>query len=189
MCGHCDVVKYLLSSGADINLRNKRGQSPLYIASEEGHCHVVKCLLSSCADINLRDEDGQSSLFVASSSGYYDIVLVLTAHGALREENVKAQYKTISKGTKDGEFLADSTTLLNTCGYPEEQISHSKEKQGEEKEAICVPKVQEGKEEKKVEKGELINIIKEKEAAIEKVEAFGDFLRTEKIQHPHCLLL
>jgi hypothetical protein len=37
--------------------------------------------------------------------------------------------------------------LLNPCGYPEEEISHSKEKQGEGKDAICVPKVQEGKEE------------------------------------------
>jgi hypothetical protein len=27
--------------------------------------------------------------------------------------------------------------------------------------------------------GELINIIKEKEATVEKVEAFGDFLRTD----------
>jgi hypothetical protein len=37
--------------------------------------------------------------------------------------------------------------LLNPCGYPEEEISHSKEKQGEEKDTICIPKVQEGKEE------------------------------------------
>ena len=35
------------------------------------------------------------------------------------------------------------------------------------------------KEQKKVEMGELINIIKEKEATVEKVEAFGDFLRTD----------
>ena len=41
---------------------------------------------------------------------------------------MKAQYITSYTGTKDDEFLADSTTLLNACGYPEEQISHSKEK-------------------------------------------------------------
>jgi ankyrin repeat protein len=39
----------LLSSGADINLGYKRGQSPLCIASMIGHCDVVKCLLSSGA--------------------------------------------------------------------------------------------------------------------------------------------
>jgi ankyrin repeat protein len=53
----------------------------------KGHCDVVKCFLSSGADFNLRDVGGQSPLIAASSSGYYDIVRLLTAHGALRDEN------------------------------------------------------------------------------------------------------
>jgi ankyrin repeat protein len=52
MIGHCDVVKCLLSSDADINLCDKRGQSPWLIASKKGKCDVVKCLLSSGANIN-----------------------------------------------------------------------------------------------------------------------------------------
>jgi ankyrin repeat protein len=128
--GRYDVVKCLLSSGADINLRNKRGQSQLFAASKRGHCDVVKCLLSSGADINLRDEGGQSPLFVATFAGYYDIVRLIEAHGALRKEIVE-----------------DSNAFLNTCGYPEEEIRHSIEKREEEKEAIYLPKVQEGKEE------------------------------------------
>ena len=209
--GLCDVVKYLFSSDADINLRDNRGQSALFVASEEGQCDVVKCLLSSDADINLNNEDGQSPLFVASSFGYYNIVILLTAHGALREENVKTQYKTISKRTNDSEIFADS----NPCGYPEEEIRHSTEKQEEEKEAIYILKVQEGKEETiltreqeemyrretkegndetiegrkeqtKVEKGELINPRKEKEATVEIddknssfMSVFCDFLHTD----------
>jgi ankyrin repeat protein len=53
--GHSDVVKCLLSSGADINLCDKQGNSPLLEASCEGHCDIVKCLLSSGADINYGD--------------------------------------------------------------------------------------------------------------------------------------
>jgi ankyrin repeat protein len=45
--GECDVVKSLLSSGADINLCDEDGKSPLYIASFNGECDVVECLLSS----------------------------------------------------------------------------------------------------------------------------------------------
>jgi hypothetical protein len=45
----------------------------------------------------------------------------------------------------DNEILADSNALLNTCGYPEEEINHSTEKREEEKEAIYLPKVQEGR--------------------------------------------
>jgi ankyrin repeat protein len=50
--GHCDVVKCLLSSDADINLCDDDGESPLLIASWKGKCDVVKCLLSSGAEIN-----------------------------------------------------------------------------------------------------------------------------------------
>ena len=42
---------------------------------------------------------------------------------------------------------SDRNALLNTCGYPEEEIRHSTEKRNEEKEANYLPKVQEGKEE------------------------------------------
>jgi hypothetical protein len=56
---------------------------------------------------------------------------------------VKLQH--ISDGTKDDESPVDSITLLNPCGYPE--ISHSKEKQKEKKEAIYVLIVEEEKEE------------------------------------------
>ena len=58
MFGEWDV-ECLLSSSANINLCDEDGQSPLYIASQEGKCDVVKCLLSSGANINLCDEDGQ----------------------------------------------------------------------------------------------------------------------------------
>jgi ankyrin repeat protein len=147
MVGHSDVVECLLGADADINLSDILGKSPLFAASMSGRYDVVKCLLCSGADINLCDINGQSPLLVASSSAHYTIVDLLTAHGALHEENVKAQYKTISKGTNDDEFPVDNTTLLSPCGYPEEEINHSTEKQEEEKEAINVPKIQEEKEE------------------------------------------
>ena len=95
---------------------DEQGQSPLYIASQKGGCDVLKCLHSSGADINLHDEDGLLPLFVASYSGHYDIVILLTAH------------KAISKRTKYNEFLVNIRKLLIPCGYPEEEISHSKEK-------------------------------------------------------------
>jgi hypothetical protein len=47
------VARCLLSS--EINLRDKRWQSPLSIASEYGRCDFFECLFSSRADINLYD--------------------------------------------------------------------------------------------------------------------------------------
>jgi hypothetical protein len=77
-----DVIKCLLSSGADINLYHKDGQSPLFIASMYGHCDVFRCLLSSVADISLRDKYGRSPLFIASKYGRCDGVQCLLSSGA-----------------------------------------------------------------------------------------------------------
>ena len=118
--GYSDVVECLLGADADINWVDILGQSPLFAASMSGHYDVVKCLLSSGADINLCDINEQSPLLVASSSAHCDIVILLTAH----EENVKAQYKTISKGTNDDKARLGNTTMLSPCGYPEEEINH-----------------------------------------------------------------
>jgi ankyrin repeat protein len=74
---HANIVKCLLSSGADINLCEILEKSPLYVASEKGHCDVVKCLLSSGADIKLSDKYGQSPLFPASYISQHHIVLAV----------------------------------------------------------------------------------------------------------------
>jgi ankyrin repeat protein len=112
-----------------------------------GHYDIALFLLQNGADVNISDVDKKLSLYVASSSGHYTIVRLLIAHGALSAGNAKSQFKTISKRTNGNEIFSDSNALLNPCGYPEEKISHSKEKQEEEKEGIYVAKVQEGKEE------------------------------------------
>jgi ankyrin repeat protein len=70
MSGHCDVVKCLLSSGADINWCDHNGQSPLFLASMSGHCDVVKCILSSGAKINLSNKQEQSDVDAINNGDY-----------------------------------------------------------------------------------------------------------------------
>jgi hypothetical protein len=140
--GQCDIVKDLVARNADVNLTDVCNRSPLYAAAKSGYYDIVLFLLQNGADVQ-----NKSPLYVASSSGHYDIVRLLIAHGALSAGNTKSQFKTISKRTKGNDIFSDSNALLNPCGYPEEKISHSKEKQEEEKEGIYVAKAQEGKEE------------------------------------------
>ena len=145
--GHCDIVKDLVAHNADVNLTSKYNQSPLYSAAERGHYDIVLFLLQNGADVNICDVGNESPLYVASFYGHCDIVRLLIAHGALSAGNTKSLVKTISKRNKGYEIFSFSNALLNPCGYPEEKISHSKEKQEEEKEGIYVAKAQEGKEE------------------------------------------
>nr|XP_034330634.1 uncharacterized protein LOC105344498 isoform X7 [Crassostrea gigas] len=76
------TVQLLLSNGADINLCNKNGATPLYIACQNGHNSTVQLLLSNGADLNLCDEDGTSPLFVACQNGHNSTVKLLLSNGA-----------------------------------------------------------------------------------------------------------
>ena len=49
--GHEDVLELLLSHGADLSVRNDRGQSLLHLAASRGHCAILRRLLEVGADL------------------------------------------------------------------------------------------------------------------------------------------
>ena len=50
---HVSAPQLLLNSGAENNLFEKDGVSPLYIACQNGHGSTAQLLLNSGADVNL----------------------------------------------------------------------------------------------------------------------------------------
>ena len=54
-----DVVKLLAQEGADLNVRNRRQQTPLHVATVKGHMTVIRTLLSlhSHASLQVRPND------------------------------------------------------------------------------------------------------------------------------------
>jgi ankyrin repeat protein len=86
----------------------------------------------------LRDNRGQSPLFVASHHGHYDVVKCLLSSGAdinLRDKDGHLpKFVALSSKYYDIFALFNSNEENVKAQYI---ISHSKEKQGEEKEAIC----------------------------------------------------
>ncbi len=48
-----------MQKGADVNARNKDGDTALMLGCRRGHLEVVKLLLEKGADVNARDKDGQ----------------------------------------------------------------------------------------------------------------------------------
>ncbi|PTB58087.1 hypothetical protein M431DRAFT_505651 [Trichoderma harzianum CBS 226.95] len=54
--GHGEIVKMLLDSGADVNMRGKVGGRPLRVASENGHREIVQILLDNGADVDMQGE-------------------------------------------------------------------------------------------------------------------------------------
>jgi ankyrin repeat protein len=60
--GHLDVVKYLISLGAHVNVGDNRGWTPLHMAAFFGHLSIVQFLVQSGADTNIRDKWGLTAL-------------------------------------------------------------------------------------------------------------------------------
>ena len=75
-------VRTLIEAGADVNLRNKDGLTPLMMASKMGRIEVVKLLLKAKADVNARQSNGWSALFAAAAGNHVEVVRCLTENGA-----------------------------------------------------------------------------------------------------------
>jgi hypothetical protein len=77
------IVQFLLSCGANVNIRNARGQTPLHIAAQQGHVGIVRLLLSSKhIDVNAQDRCRATPLYLASENGHVMVVKLLVEHNA-----------------------------------------------------------------------------------------------------------
>nr|XP_020466058.1 KN motif and ankyrin repeat domain-containing protein 2-like [Monopterus albus]XP_020466059.1 KN motif and ankyrin repeat domain-containing protein 2-like [Monopterus albus]XP_020466060.1 KN motif and ankyrin repeat domain-containing protein 2-like [Monopterus albus] len=79
--GRGDMVRALLSCGAQVNIRDDDGSTALMCACEHGHVDIVRQLLSvpGC-DATLTDNDGSTALSIALEAGQNDIAVLLYAH-------------------------------------------------------------------------------------------------------------
>lgn len=74
-------AKIILERGADPDVRNGRGWSPLNHAVGRGYTDMVRLLLETGkVDINVNPEDGQPPLAAAAVKGFEDIFDILISH-------------------------------------------------------------------------------------------------------------
>ena len=77
--GQLEVVKYLVSEGADINNNHPWHGHALGLAAKKGHLEVVKYLIEKGANIHA---DNDLALQWASGNGHLDVVKYLVESGA-----------------------------------------------------------------------------------------------------------
>ena len=81
--GHTDVVRALVSAGADVNTQSNDGSSALGFASYKGYIDIVNILLDNGAQIETRDNDkGRTPLWFAAANGRTHVVRALVSAGA-----------------------------------------------------------------------------------------------------------
>ncbi len=79
---HVDTIKYLLAGGADPNIANDYGVSPLIQAIQNRSNTAVKMLLGSGTNPNATRWDGVTPLMMAAKIGVTEVIESLLAHHA-----------------------------------------------------------------------------------------------------------
>lgn len=82
MEGHSDIVSYLLSQGADIEVKNHLEERPLAKAVKFGHIEVARILIDNGAEVNAQDFQGLTALHWSISNGSLELVKLLVLNGA-----------------------------------------------------------------------------------------------------------
>jgi len=80
--GDINKVQDLIHRGADVNYKDKDGNTPLMIASFVGRLDVVQLLLDSGADMDMKNNDGKTALYWATLLDRLNVVLILQDRGA-----------------------------------------------------------------------------------------------------------
>jgi len=108
---HTDVVRALLSAGANVNGR-VAGFSALHIASGRGHTDIVNILLYNGAQTETRDDDGYTPLWYAAANGHNDLLFALVSAGADVNAQANDGYSALDIASYKG-YIDIMKVLLN----------------------------------------------------------------------------
>lgn len=111
--GHLQIVKLLLTAGADVNVRNDYGTA-FQLAVDQGHLEIVKLLFTAGADFNAQNEDTNSALHIAVSSNHPETVDYLLTVGA--DVNMQGYHKETALHVAVSEGYLGIVKLLLTAG-------------------------------------------------------------------------
>ncbi len=100
-------VRFLLQRGADPNIRNKRGVTPLQLATGLGFVEGVEALLKGGASVNIADQTGETPLITAVHARNVALVRTLLAKGADPDRSDNS-----GRSARDYMKLIASNTLL-----------------------------------------------------------------------------
>ena len=80
-------VRFLLQRGADPNIRNKKGMTPLQLATAMGFTDGVEALVKGGASVNVSDQTGETPLIAAVHARNVTLVRLLLETGADPDRN------------------------------------------------------------------------------------------------------
>ncbi len=101
-----DILEYLLSQGAEINVKGRYGQTPLQMAAYMGYTDVMRILLNHGVDVNEPGGWGESALHWAAVRGYIEAVKILLDQDAdTNAQTTHHAYDLSSLEIKEGDLI------------------------------------------------------------------------------------
>ncbi len=82
--GLTEMARLLIDNGADVNIRNDEGYTPLHWAAGEGQKELVVILIVHGADVNAHNKRGWTPLRWAEAQSQKEIARILMAAGGRR---------------------------------------------------------------------------------------------------------
>ena len=64
--GNIELVKSALDNGANVNAKDKRGNTALHFLAHNGHMEVIKVLFEAQANMNAKKNNGWTALMLAA---------------------------------------------------------------------------------------------------------------------------
>jgi ankyrin repeat protein len=107
-CNNAKAIKKIIKRGADVNISDSAGFTPVWIAACHGHMAVVRALIDHGADVNITDNTGTTPVIIAAIKGHRDVVTLLYKVGA--DMSAPPRFRNA------GKTLADAT---RSAGYEE----------------------------------------------------------------------
>jgi len=94
--GNLDKVKELIENGADVNAKDRSGNTPLHwmACGGYGHIEIAKLLIDNGADVNAKNKRRITPLDMAKFEGHTEIVKLLK-----KREETLFSYRVIRRMT------------------------------------------------------------------------------------------
>ncbi len=102
------AAKILINNGADVNIKNSYGWSPIYIATRNLNLDIIKLLLEKKVDVNAQTQNGGTPLILAVKKNNTEIAKILLMFGA--EIQIKDKY---NKSAIDYATNMNNKVMLN----------------------------------------------------------------------------
>ena len=83
--GDEEFASILIKMGANVNIKDDKGNTPLIVASYNGHKEIVSMLIKNKANLNDKKNEGDTAIMEACKQKNIDIIAILIKNGAKLE--------------------------------------------------------------------------------------------------------